>query len=341
VIISPDGRDVYVSAREGVVAFIRNRRSGVLTALAAQHARGFAGGTGRLAISADGGTVYGAGRALVVLGRDGDSGELRQLPGSGGCVNGDGSDGCATARGLAGGCCSGLVVSADSRNVYVSATQAISVGPLNSFTLDAFARDPSNGALTQLPGEGGCMTLDGSDGCLRPPNTFRCTSMRDCPDPSINAAQTNLAGDVAMAPDGAAVYLIHDTLRSDPRPSCFIGGGVSVLKRDPGSGSLGALELEVASCGRSMTVSPDGRTLYGVQATGHIDAIVVPFLQPRYGSCVSSSASDFYSCVRAPIDGARSVTITPDGRYAYVVGSAGIEVFNRRRGRPLPAQPTG
>src|SRR5436309_937814 len=82
-------------------------------------------------------------------------GALSQLPGGQGCVSATATDGCRVGRQLAGAF--GVAVSGDGHNVYVAANSTSAVL--------TFARDPSTGGLTQLPGGGGCTSESGAGGC--------------------------------------------------------------------------------------------------------------------------------------------------------------------------------
>lgn len=80
-------------------------------------------------------------------------------------------------------------VSPDGRNVYIVGRYANS--------LVAFARDPSTGALTQLPEPGGCFTKHGSDGC------------------AVGRALWEPV-DVAVSPDGMNVSSPRDSAVASP-----------------------------------------------------------------------------------------------------------------------------
>ena len=139
IVVSPDGRSVYVasSTSGGVAVFARKPATGTLQQLAAprgcvtasgsagrcRKARGLISPFG-LAVSADGRSVYVASYAfsrgaIAVFARDRSSGALAQLPGKAGCLSTGGRDGCAPGRELV--AASGVTVSRDGRNVYSAA----------------------------------------------------------------------------------------------------------------------------------------------------------------------------------------------------------------------------
>jgi hypothetical protein len=93
---------------------------------------------------------------VVLLRRDRRDGSLAQPPGRAGCVNADGSSGCATGRGLRG---------AHSLELDPSGRYAVVASELPTGSLALFARDPRSGRLHQLAGTGGCVNADGAEGC--------------------------------------------------------------------------------------------------------------------------------------------------------------------------------
>src|SRR6185437_11527879 len=222
VTISPDGRNAYVGTARGVVEFTRDGHTGALRFRGCLNARGtgrcatlhgIPAGVGPLAVSRDGLTLYatasvptapfGAKSAIAVFARNQRSGALRQLAGSRGCVNTDGSDGCARARALF-GCWCGLAVSRDSKNVYVSSSRTTESS--EDIGLAAFSRS-STGTLTQLAGTAGCATKDGADGCA-------ATAFSE--EYSVNSG-----GDLAVSPDGSGVYLAHESTFPEAQAGCL------------------------------------------------------------------------------------------------------------------------
>ena len=93
---------------------------------------------------------------VVLLRRDPRDGSLTQPPGHAGCVNADGSSGCATGRGLRG---------AHSLELDPSGRRAIAASEFPSGSIAVFARDPRSGGLRQLAGTRGCLNADGAEGC--------------------------------------------------------------------------------------------------------------------------------------------------------------------------------
>ena len=134
-------------------------------------------------------------------------GALSPLPGRAGCIyeppEADAEPSplaeiCTPGRALLGA--TAVAISPDGRNVYVGASgdEAVAV----------FARDPSTGALRQLPGSAGCVA--------ETPETWGCMSTHPLFDLTA----------IAVSPDGKNVYAVAG------------GYGLTVFRRVPGSGAL-------------------------------------------------------------------------------------------------------
>ncbi len=194
VVVSPDGRHVYVASRDrdAVAAFKRNRRTGALAQLSGSAACISEGGVGgcaagvglktahAIAISPDGKNVYVGsrdGRAVAVFARNSDTGALTQLAGTDACVSADGGV-CAT--GIALDPVSNVTVSPDGKHVYVASRSSNGVA--------VFARDETSGALTQLSGSAACISEHGP---------AECTS----------AVGLGQAADVVISPDNKHAYV--------------------------------------------------------------------------------------------------------------------------------------
>ena len=81
----------------------------------------------------------------------------RADPGAGasGCMSEGGTEGCSTGRGLGGAF--GVALGPGGSELYVTGIETNSVAVL--------PRDPTTGALNQLPGAAGCLSETGADGC--------------------------------------------------------------------------------------------------------------------------------------------------------------------------------
>lgn len=291
---------------------------------------------------------------------NGASGGLAQKDGRAACVSVDGSGGfselsedgeceVATAVGLP----SALVLSPDGRNAYVAGhREAVAV-------LD---RDPGSGELAAKPGRAGCVSRDGT------PGGERARRLRqDAPILRAGACATGrgLFGvtDVAVSPDGANVYVASaDGLAVFDRDRA---GGLRQKAGAAGclssSGDQRGARARTPGCERaqglfetsSVTVSPDGRTVYVTsvdilafkrnRTNGALTRV------PGRAGCVAATtrgAADS-DCVADPAsDGATSIAVSPDGRQAFASsgldagGSGAVAILdrNRRTGALTPAR---
>ncbi len=134
--------------------------------------------------------------------------ELTQLPGSAGCVR-DASAADPNCPDVAAGLNGALsvAVSPDGRNVYVA---SINVGQVATFS-----RDPSSGALSQLPGAAGCVQ-----------------DVHAQPDSSCPGTARGIHGArwVTVSPDGRNVYVTSP-----------VADSVAAFARDQRSGALAQL----------------------------------------------------------------------------------------------------
>jgi 6-phosphogluconolactonase (cycloisomerase 2 family) len=211
LVISPDGRFVYVTAFSGddVAVFSRDAttsrltpsgcvRQGAGTTACRGSAHNLDGATD-IDLSADGRSLYVTsfrGDAITAFARDPSSGALTEI----GCWAERATLGCRSARALDGAY--DLAISADGRNVYVAARVSSAVA--------TFARDATTGALSQLPGENGCIAQTRTDGCR----------------PSTSASLLGARG-VAVSPDGRNVY-----------SGAFSASALSILRRKATTGAL-------------------------------------------------------------------------------------------------------
>ena len=250
VVVSPDGKNVYVGAT-GIAVFRRDPVTGDLTQEKGGDDCGAVekrGGTCRFAVVTDlaitpgGEHLYATspGReAIGIFERDPGTGALEQVPGKDGCISQGGANGaCGDSRALKGA--ERVAISPDGASVYVTARFSGSIA--------IFDRDQNTGALAQERGPAGCISQRGSKG--------NCQVGRGIGDP----------GPIAVSPDGLNVYVVD----------AFSGGLASFDRRTGGSliqlagaaGCIGA--AEEPGCGNTtalgvpsdLTLSPDGKNVY-------------------------------------------------------------------------------
>jgi DNA-binding beta-propeller fold protein YncE len=295
-----------------------------------------------LVLSPDGMNAYVAAHreAVAVLDRDASTGVLTGQTGTRGCVSRDGTPGgerarrlrqtaavarartCAIGRGLFG--VTDVAVSPDGRNVYVSSADGLAI----------FDRDQQSGALTQKAGPSGCITRTGMQrGATR--RTPGCARAR-------GLVQTS---SVTVSPDGRSVYVTSVDILGfarDPR-----SGALRQISGPAGCVGGSAQGADDARCGAdpeadgatSLYVTPDGRQVFASSGTdaGAAGAVAILDRDPRSGalapghgtaSCIGQDAG----CTDGHgLRGAAEVTMTADGRHAYVLSFLGcaIGVFDR------------
>jgi 6-phosphogluconolactonase (cycloisomerase 2 family) len=174
ITVSPEGSHVYAVSLIGdsVTAFRRNPTTGELTQLSGTSGcvseTGSAGNCAdgkaldrpfAVSVSRDGEHAYISSvrsDAVAAFDRDTATGKLTQLPGTSGCVSETGTGGaCADGRALID--VDSVTVSPDGLNVYLAAGY-------ETYALAMFARNPTTGAITQLPGTAGCIAQEGGKG---------------------------------------------------------------------------------------------------------------------------------------------------------------------------------
>jgi DNA-binding beta-propeller fold protein YncE len=272
MVVAPDGAHAYVTGRDAVIAFSRDAGTGLLTFVEAEH-DGVAGvdglgGASRVAISADGASVYVIGAtddAVASFSRDTLTGALTFLEAH--------FDGVGGVDGLDNP--SALALSPDGTSLYVASS--------DERALAVFARDPGTGLLTFLSAEHGGLDVDasGTGGshvvAVSPDGTSvyvggngTVTAFdRDLGTGAVTLVQVDseiaprafvAAGAIAVSPDGTLVYVAG----ADPS----FPHDILIFGRDSGTGRLSLPILETqgrdpnTSFGRDIAITADGANLY-------------------------------------------------------------------------------
>jgi hypothetical protein len=275
VVISPDGRHLYVAGEDftgaaphggTIAAFARDAATGSLTQLpgesgcltvdgregcrSARPLGAWPPDLPELAMSPDGRNAYapfvsarGLSGGIVAFSRDPATGALVRLQGEQGCLSQRRTAGCQRGRALE--YPTGIAVSADGRNVYVSAS--------NSAAISAFAREPS-GALRQLRGRAGCVGGHQGPPIPGPPGAGPLV-----PEGCTPAETTR--EDVALSRDGTYAYGPQDD-----GIVVFARNGPGIRLRVSRRGCAGAgvrVNIAVFTHGgfREAVVSLDGRVI--------------------------------------------------------------------------------
>jgi len=343
VTVSPDDKHVYVASAgsdgvgsNAVVAFSRSGDSGALTTVGCVSDSGGDGRTGTDGFCANGDALLGAndvevspdGRHVYVaagvsngiswLARDTATGALtpagclKELPRADRCRGGFGLEGT-----------SGVAVSPDGRQVYVTAATPGSVG--------VYSRDPETGDLQPLM----CVSENGSDGvCVDGTGLLGASSVTVAPDGRQVFVTAGGTGAVtAYARDAADGRLTPQ--------SCL-------LDRAPKGGSCTSAPTIAGAAGSA--ISPDGKTLF---VASLLDETLSMFARdPTTGSLTPSScfrqqapeedeeedeeeeeeAEEAQAdCKPAEaIGGLREVVVSPDGRGVFTVGGSDYLAAFRR-----------
>jgi DNA-binding beta-propeller fold protein YncE len=344
VAVSPDGKNVYATSRDGssVITFHRNRKTGQLRQLPPS-ASGCISGlpipdctAGRslkwpdvVVVSPDGKSVYlgdFAGSGVTAFSRAGKAGALTQLSGTAGCITESGAEGCAKGTQLE--VIEGMAISKNGNTVYTAAVTSQAIGFLQ--------RNASTGALTET----GCITSNEVAGCARG-YEFE----------GVNA--------LAVAPKGGDVYATSltsnslttfrptesGTLSQPPGPEREIEGekvpaaagtpspnGCTVYLRSPGCAFGVAMQSP-----EGLDISPDGANIYVTAFdTGAIDVfdrnVETGVVAQKTGTrgCVAPDKVHGCTLGRA-LGGTGSIVVSPDGRNVYSTSqkSSAVDVFRR------------
>lgn len=326
VVVSPDGRNLYVASSSGnALLALRRRKSGQLRFLSC-----FATGPTAdpsctavprlsapigIALTSDGRHLYVTSKnaAVLTFSRRSD-GRLTFAS----CVQSSGFDGCLQSGELYSP--SWLAAAADGRHVYATDSSGNSVF--------AFTRDVSSGALTAT----GCWSglSDGSG------KTGSCAAARGLNNPEY----------LALSPDGLHVYVSGSAnavaifrrdaatgqLSQTPDSTGCIGDWTTSMDDCIGSDALGTpFGLAFDPTGRHMYVGA-----YGSNSAAMFERDPVTGALGRHARCYATAEP--LCRKRGAMAGAGHVAVTPDGRYVYVAApkADAIHIFARTATAPFP-----
>jgi DNA-binding beta-propeller fold protein YncE len=344
VAVSPDGKNVYATSRDGasVITFHRNRKSGALKQLPPS-APGCVSGlpipgctAGRgvkwpdvVVISPDGKNVYVgdfAGSGVTSFSRAAGSGALTQLGGTAGCITEAGIEGCA--KGVQMKNVEGLAINHSGKTVYAAAAFSSAIAILQ--------RNASTGGLTQATNGNGCITVAAVSGCAQ----------------GYQFAGVNA---LVVSPDNGNVYATSLTSNSVTMFRPTEGGGLAQPARPEGEnipaglgnpeGCLVYLRAPGCSFGRAMSVpeglalSPDATNLY---VTAFISGAMDVLDRNLKTGAVNQKPGERGCLAPAKVGGCApgralgltgSVVVSPDGRNVYSTSqeSSAVDIFRRIR----------
>ena len=315
IVVSADGRHVYVGAFQTVAVLQRDPITGRLTQLAracageepgCEPARGLDGVTS-VVLSPDGRFLYAtASRSGSVAGfaRDPATGALTQLPGMDGCVRRrEAGDACAVDPRLRGAF--SVALSPDGLNAYVSALEEDAVVTL--------ARDTDTGALGVVPTASGCVRQGGGADCerahgLRGPNSV------------VVSADGRHVYAAASASSAIAIFMRDGRdggrlLQQPGADGCISQDGTDGCAT--GRGLTGAYDVVLSPEGdRAFTASSDAVVAFARDVTTGTLADL-----PSRGGCLSVRPE--LRCMRGRgLTGAARMGLAPDGRSLYVAAFA-------------------
>jgi 6-phosphogluconolactonase (cycloisomerase 2 family) len=281
IAITPDGRELIwtnpPSPNTVVAAYARSTRTGALSPLPCYGICGSlraAPCADGIATSPDNGNVYVTsdqctGRGLAILQRDPATGQLTQPPGTAGCIQRIGADGCAPAP-VTDFAPLQPIISPDGRMLYVTSVAA-------NRGLFLFSRDPATGLLTAGPcyleqPEPPCtqlgqdldlfgITPDGRHAYATNDSATQVFTLSR--DPSSGALTTIATTRLPGAYDSIDLYASTLYVQTDT--------SITVYARDP-DGTLHLLPpasrtLRFKHLWRSTVFSPDGRFAYTATGT--------------------------------------------------------------------------
>ncbi len=324
VVVSPDGRFVYVAAfgNHAIAIFARNRRTGHIRQLPGRRGcvhhqpadprRGVCmraralGGPAALALSPRGANLYvvAAGSdALSVFARNRRTGALRQLRGGAGCFSQRPGGGCTPVRAMNEP--TSVVVSPNGTRVYVAGRRFPSAVAI-------FAR-AADGSLTQGPGTAGCVSHGGGQGCavaraLASPEEVAVTP--DSRHVIVAASRSSAVAVLRAGPDGLS--------QADGAAGCIARGG-GTEGCGVGKALAGAVDLAISRDGRFVYVASSIADAVAILRRDRATGVLTQSLTRR--GCISQSGGGGLCIAGRGLDEVWGIALSPDGRNLYGVSS--------------------
>lgn len=335
VAVSPDAKSLYVASTtsDGVAVFALNDKLGTLSQLggaagcvtdsgsAGACADGVAlGGARAVAVSPNGKSVYVAARdadAVASFARDKSTGALTQLDGTDACTSESGTSG-ACANGVALDFPTGVAVSPNGKNVYVTAAGSNAVA--------VFARNVTTGALTQLAGLAGCVSEDGTGGL--------CADGKALLAPFAVAVSQNGKSVYVASRDSNAIAIFARDARTGAltqlagTAGCISEDGTGGACAD-GNGLVGAMSVAVTQNGRSVYVAAETSNAVSAFARDTKTGVLTQLVGTS--GCTSESGSGGTCADGVALTEARAVAVTRNAKNAYVAASTSDAVSAFRR----------
>ena len=171
----------------------------------------------------------------------------------------------------------------------------------------------ANGSIAQQPLPAGCINDDGSSGCQ-------------------DGQALGGAFDVLVSPDGKNAYaastIANAIIVMDRNPSTGVltqkSGSAGCIAEDPSAGPTTCQDGRGLDSARRLSISPDGKTLYGTAVTSGALTIfdrdtTTGELTQKSGAagCVANSPTTGCGTGRA-LDGANASVVSADGEHVYV-----------------------
>jgi hypothetical protein len=326
-ILRRDGKTGKLSQVGGKRGCLSNDGSDEDGANQCQKARNLDSGDGNgIAISSDGRFLYSAGEdtgnngaaGIAIFKRDQKNGTLTQLSGKKGCVNPDGSSGCAKGREVDD--LASVQLTPDERYLY-----AVNFNGDPHGGVAVFKRDPRSGALRQLKSKNGCITLDGTT----------ATTGTEHPCRSGYAVGT---GTALGLPDNKFAYAVNGNsnliavLKRNSKGGLTQLPGKAGCVSDDGASSAGpdtCREVRGLDDLWQLVASKGGRFIYSGGYSGS-PATIALFKRQKDGSltqsaaksaCISNNGSSDdgpHTCQNGrAIDGSYPPLVSPSGKTLY------------------------